>query len=86
MNDREPIARILFDRLRCLSLFEIRFARSLAMAGVAAEYEHGAGVGKFSVFPSYSDPLWLVELVSLRMSWMVSKLLHGAPAYGKALH
>ena len=50
-------------------LFEIRFARSLAMAGLAAEYEHGAGVGKSSVdFRVNLDPPWLVELVSLHES------------------
>ena len=50
-------------------LFEIRFARALATAGVAAEYEHGAGVGKSSVdFRVNLDPPWLVELVSLHES------------------
>jgi hypothetical protein len=50
-------------------LFEIRFAHSLAIAGVTAEYEHGTGVGNTTVdFKVNLDPPWLVELVSLHES------------------
>lgn len=50
-------------------LFEIRFADALAAAGVAALYEHAAGVGNSTVdFRVDLDPPWLVELVSLRES------------------
>jgi hypothetical protein len=50
-------------------LFEIRFAHSLAMAGVTAEYEHRTGVGDTTVdFKVNLDQPWLVELVSLHES------------------
>ncbi|MGO8763092.1 MAG: hypothetical protein ACLP2P_16250 [Desulfobaccales bacterium] len=50
-------------------LFEIRFANSLAMAGVTAEYEHSTGEGNTTVdFKVNLDPPWLVELVSLHES------------------
>jgi hypothetical protein len=50
-------------------LFEIRFARALMLAGLTAEYEHGAGVGNSTVdFRVGIDPPWLVELVSLHES------------------
>lgn len=50
-------------------LFEIRFARALADAGLSAQYEHGAGVGNTTVdFRVGLDPPWLVELVSLHES------------------
>lgn len=50
-------------------LFEIRFARALADAGLSAQYEHGAGVGNSTVdFRVDIDPPWLVELVSLHES------------------
>ena len=50
-------------------LFEIRFARSLAQAGVVAEYEYGASVGNTTIdFRVKLDPPWLVELVSLHES------------------
>src|ERR1017187_511529 len=50
-------------------LFEIRFARSLALAALTAEYEHGAGVGDTTVdFRVTFDTPWLVELVSLHES------------------
>ena len=50
-------------------LFEIRFARALADAGLTASYEHKAGVGNSSVdFRIDLDPPWLVELVSFRES------------------
>lgn len=50
-------------------LFEIRFADSLASAGLTAEYEYHAGVGNTTV--DFCVPLgapWLVELVSLHES------------------
>lgn len=50
-------------------LFEIRFAHSLVMAGVTAEYEHSTGEGNTTVdFKVNLDPPWLVELVSLHES------------------
>jgi len=50
-------------------LFEIRFARSLALAGLAAQYEHHTGVGNTTVdFRVDLGPPWLVELVSLHES------------------
>lgn len=50
-------------------LFELRFARALADAGLSAQYEHGAGVGNSTVdFCVEFDPQWLVELVSLHDS------------------
>ncbi len=55
-------------------LFEIRFAYSLAMAGVTAEYEHSTGVGNTTVdFKVNLDPPWLVELVSLHESEAIKK-------------
>uniref|UniRef100_A0A7C3ZDG7 Uncharacterized protein n=1 Tax=Desulfobacca acetoxidans TaxID=60893 RepID=A0A7C3ZDG7_9BACT len=50
-------------------LFEIRFAYSLAMEGVTAEYEYSTGIGNTTVdFKVNLDPPWLVELVSLHES------------------
>ena len=50
-------------------LFEIRFARALANAGLQATYEYAAGVGTSTVdFRVGLDPPWLVELVSLHES------------------
>ena len=50
-------------------LFEIRFARALADAGLTATYEHAAGVGNSTIdFRVELDPPWLVELVSLHES------------------
>src|SRR5262249_18947553 len=50
-------------------LFEIRYARELADAGLSARYEHGAGVGNTTVdFRVDIDPPWLIELVSLHES------------------
>jgi len=50
-------------------LFEIRFAHSLAMAGVTAKYEHSTGEGNTTLdFKVNLEPPWLVELVSLHES------------------
>jgi hypothetical protein len=50
-------------------LFEIRYARALAEAGLSARYEHSAGVGNTTVdFRVDIDPPWLIELVSLHES------------------
>ncbi len=50
-------------------LFEIRFARALADAGLIASYEYNAGVGNSTVdFYVDLDPPLLVELVSLHES------------------
>jgi len=50
-------------------LFEIRFARALADAGLTATYEYAAGIGSSTVdFRVELDPPWLVELVSLHES------------------
>jgi hypothetical protein len=50
-------------------LFEIRFARALANAGLKATYEYAAGAGTSTVdFRVELDPPWLVELVSLHES------------------
>jgi hypothetical protein len=66
-------------------LFEIRFAHSLAMAGVTAEYEHSTGEGNTTVdFKVNLDLPWLVELVSLheseafkKASWASGDCRHG---------
>lgn len=69
VNDRDAYRANPLRPSEMSFLFEIRFARSLAMAGLTAEYEHGAGVGKSSVdFRVNLDPPWLVELVSLHES------------------
>lgn len=48
-------------------LFEARYAFELHRAGVAAEYEHCAGIGKSTVdFRLPGNPEWLIECVSIR--------------------
>ncbi|MCK5708771.1 MAG: hypothetical protein KAI43_14075 [Candidatus Aureabacteria bacterium] len=50
-------------------LFEARFAYELHCAGIDAEYEYKAGVGKSTVeFKLNTAPVWLIELVSIRES------------------
>jgi hypothetical protein len=50
-------------------LFEIRFARALADAGLVCSYEYNAGVGNSTVdFYVDLNPPWLIELVSLHES------------------
>jgi hypothetical protein len=50
-------------------MFEVRFAEELHRAGVTAEYEFPAGVGKSTVeFRLNTEPTWLIELVSVRTS------------------
>jgi len=50
-------------------MFEVRFAEELHRAGVTAEYEFPAGVGKSTVeFRLNTAPTWLIELVSVRTS------------------
>jgi hypothetical protein len=50
-------------------MFEVRFADELHRAGVTAEYEFRAGVGKSTVeFRLNTEPTWLIELVSVRTS------------------
>jgi hypothetical protein len=50
-------------------MFEVRFAEELHRAGVTAEYEFPAGVGKSTVeFRLNTKPTWLIELVSIRTS------------------
>jgi hypothetical protein len=69
VTDRETYRKNPLRPAEMSFLFEIRFARSLAMVGLDAAYEHGAGVGNSSVdFRVDLDPPWLVELVSLHES------------------
>jgi hypothetical protein len=50
-------------------MFEVRFAAELHRAGVTAQYEFPAGVGKSTVeFRLNTEPSWLIELVSVRAS------------------
>ncbi|HEU0297855.1 MAG TPA: hypothetical protein VFR37_00330 [Longimicrobium sp.] len=50
-------------------LFEVRYAYELHRAGVTAEYEYSAGIGKSSVdFRLAGTPEWLIECVSIRAS------------------
>jgi hypothetical protein len=50
-------------------MFEVRFAEELHRAGVEAQYEFKAGVGNSTVeFRLKTDPVWLIELVSIRAS------------------
>lgn len=63
-------------------LFEIRFAHSLAMTGVTAEYEHSTGVGNTTVdFKVNLNPPWLVELVSLYESEAFKRASWSSGAY-----
>jgi hypothetical protein len=63
-------------------LFEIRFAHSLAMAGVTAEYEYSTGEGNTTVdFKVNLDPPWLVELVSLHESEAFKKASWASDAW-----
>jgi hypothetical protein len=49
--------------------FELRYAETLHLYGLTAEYEFKAGVGDTSVdFRVDQDPPWLIELLSLRQS------------------
>jgi hypothetical protein len=67
LNDRE--AYVALQPSDMSFLFELRFARALADAGLSAQYEHGAGVGNSTVdFRVDIDPPWLVELISLHES------------------
>jgi len=50
-------------------MFEVRFADDLHSAGATAQYEFPAGVGQSTVeFRLDTKPVWLVELVSIRLS------------------
>jgi hypothetical protein len=50
-------------------MFEVRFAEELHRAGITAQYEFPAGVGKSTVeFRLNTKPIWLIELVSIRTS------------------
>src|SRR5258708_38697555 len=50
-------------------MFEVRYAQELHRAGVTAEYEFHAGVGDSTVgFRLNTNPIWLIELVSVRTS------------------
>jgi hypothetical protein len=50
-------------------MFEVRFADELRRAGVTAQYEYAAGIGNSTVeFRLDTDPVWLIELVSVRTS------------------
>ncbi len=50
-------------------MFEVRFARELYRANVSAQYEFAAGEGRSTVeFRVDTDPVWLIELVSVRTS------------------
>jgi hypothetical protein len=51
------------------TLFELRYAHDVVLAGVAAVYEHRTGVGNSRVdFELLGVTRWLVELVSIRES------------------
>ena len=55
-------------------LFEVRFAFELHRCGVAADYEHVAGVGASSVEFRIKGPQeWLIELLSIRESQALGK-------------
>jgi len=50
-------------------MFEVRFADELHRVNATAQYEFAAGVGQSTVeFRLNTDPVWLVELVSIRLS------------------
>src|SRR6266576_3658392 len=73
-----PWARPLLTRLQMAGgfksenmplMFEVRFARELDRAGVAAEYEFSTGVGDSTIeFRLHTKPPWLIERVSVRTS------------------
>lgn len=67
--DRDTYRKNPFKPSEKSFLFEIRFAYSLTMTGVIAEYEHSPGEGNTTVdFKVNLNPPWLVELVSLHES------------------
>lgn len=58
-------------------MFEVRFADELHKAGVTAQYEFPAGVGNSTVeFRLNTEPVWLIELVSVRTSDAAHRATH----------
>lgn len=69
LTDKTAYSAVKLTPAETSFLFEIRFARELATAGLSAGYEHNAGVGNSSVDFRVDLPQpWFVELVSLHES------------------